>query len=315
MIAFMPPCPLVIALVPDDPIAHQIEDAIKKSTQNTTITSSKPSKSSSKSKSSKSKSKARDKCRSAQQQSAHARRYAVITSLRGIDLNELDTESKNPTPKKTAPVKRTPSKLKIWNRLSKEKKAAAAAAETADEEMAKKLFCLYDVVQEDAPATATTNGQSQAKTADKKGAANPDVILCNSVQMIREKLVIDDKSPETDYVYDLYYIEEGPVDLNAATIGMHTGPDQELIYEHFVEQEQFEMYEDDSDSNEEGNWRNDYPEDEPDKRHPDLFDELIDDYCYGDQSSDDDFGEYSDYKKRPGRNMLNYNDDDLDCYS
>ena len=105
----------------------------------------------------------------------------------------------------------------------------------------------------------------QAKTADKKGAANPDVILCNSVQMIREKLVIDDKSPETDYVYDLYYIEEGPVDLNAATIGMHTGPDQELIYEHFVEQEQFEMYEDDSDSNEEGNWRNDYPEDEPDK--------------------------------------------------
>ena len=51
--------------------------------------------------------------------------------------------------------------MKIWNRLSKEKKAAAAAAETADEEMAKKLFCLYDVVQEDAPATATTNGQSQ----------------------------------------------------------------------------------------------------------------------------------------------------------
>lgn len=49
--------------------------------------------------------------------------------------------------------------------------------------------------------------------------------------------------------------------------------------------------------------------------HPDLFDELIDDYCYGDQSSDDDFGEYSDYKKRPGRNTLNYNDDDLDCYS
>ncbi len=155
----------------------------------------------------------------------------------------------------------------------------------------------------------------QAKTSDKKGAGNPDVILCNSVQMVREKLVIDDKSPETDYVYDLYYIEEGPVDLNAATIGMHNGPDQELIYEHFVEQEQYETYEDDSDSNDEGNWRNDYPEDEPDKRHPDLFDELIDDYCYGDQSSDDDFGEYSEFKKRPGRNMLDYNDDDLDCYS
>lgn len=83
--------------------------------------------------------------------------------------------------------------------------------------------------------------------------------------MVREKLVIDDKSPETDYVYDLYYIEEGPVDLNAATIGMHIGPDQELIYEHLVEQDQYEMYEDDSDSNDEGNWRNDYPEDEPDK--------------------------------------------------
>ena len=49
--------------------------------------------------------------------------------------------------------------------------------------------------------------------------------------MIREKLVIDEKGSDSDYVYDLYYIEEGQVDLNAASVGMH--------------------------SNDENNWRND----------------------------------------------------------
>ncbi|XP_038067975.1 probable RNA polymerase II nuclear localization protein SLC7A6OS [Patiria miniata] len=306
----------------DEPIAQQIEEAIKKGTQHPAITSSKPTKSSTKSskssKSSKSKSKSREKARSIQQKSSQTRRFQVLSSFRGIDLNELDTASQNPAPKKAAPVKRTPSKLKLWNRMRK----SSQTSETPAEDEAKKLFCLYDVTQED--GVATTNGQSQAKckSPDKKSPpANPDVILCNSVQMVREKLVIDDKTKETDYVYDLYYIEEGPVDLNGA-LSMGEA-EQELIMEYFVSQEEEleETYEDDSDSNDEGNWRNDYPEDEPDKRHPDLFDELIDDYCYGEgQSSDEDFGQYSDIKKKTGKRVLNYNayggsDDDLGCYS
>ena len=86
--------------------------------------------------------------------------------------------------------------------------------------------------------------------------------------MVREKLVIDDKDREADYVYDLYYIEEGQLDLSGELSG--GSPEQELLLEHFVsqEEEEDETYEDDSDSNDEANWRNDYPEDEPDKSEP-----------------------------------------------
>ncbi|XP_022084136.1 probable RNA polymerase II nuclear localization protein SLC7A6OS isoform X1 [Acanthaster planci] len=298
----------------DEPIAQQIEEAIKKATQKPAITSSKPTKSITKSKSSKSKS--REKSRSIQQKVSQTRRFQILSSHRGIDLTELDTLSKNPPAKKTAPVKRTPSKLKLWNRMKK----AAPATDTSVEDEAKKLFCLYDVAQDE--GVPTTNGQSQAacKSPDKKSPPNPDVILCNSVQMVREKLVLDDQAKESDYVYDLYYIEDGQLDMNGA-LAMG-GADQELFLEYLVSQEEEEFeetYDDDSDSNDENNWRNEYPEDEPDKRHLDLFDELIDDYCYGDQSSDEDFGQYSDIKKKTGKRALNYNayesDDDLGCYS
>ncbi|XP_022084137.1 probable RNA polymerase II nuclear localization protein SLC7A6OS isoform X2 [Acanthaster planci] len=275
----------------DEPIAQQIEEAIKKATQKPAITSSKPTKSITKSKSSKSKS--REKSRSIQQKVSQTRRFQILSSHRGIDLTELDTLSKNPPAKKTAPVKRTPSKLKLWNRMKK----AAPATDTSVEDEAKKLFCLYDVAQDE--GVPTTNGQSQ---------------------MVREKLVLDDQAKESDYVYDLYYIEDGQLDMNGA-LAMG-GADQELFLEYLVSQEEEEFeetYDDDSDSNDENNWRNEYPEDEPDKRHLDLFDELIDDYCYGDQSSDEDFGQYSDIKKKTGKRALNYNayesDDDLGCYS
>ncbi len=102
-------------------------------------------------------------------------------------------------------------------------------------------------------------------------SSDPDVILCNNVQMIREKLVLDDNTiPESEYVYDLYYIDDEQVDFEmseGATIGMHHADgDNELVYDFFPADTSATMFaEEDDDSNDEGNWRNDYPDEDPDK--------------------------------------------------
>ena len=90
--------------------------------------------------------------------------------------------------------------------------------------------------------------------------------------MIREKLVLDDNKPiDSEYVYDLYYIDDEQVDFEmgeGATIGMNYGGDgdKELMYEFYPSDKSATMYaEEDDDSNDENNWRNDYPDEDPDK--------------------------------------------------
>ena len=87
--------------------------------------------------------------------------------------------------------------------------------------------------------------------------------------MIREKLVLDDNTiPDSEYVYDLYYIDEDQeIDMNeGSTVGMHHGQgDGELVYEFYPSDQTMCDAEEDEDSNDEDNWRNDYPDEDPDK--------------------------------------------------
>ncbi|XP_054566161.1 probable RNA polymerase II nuclear localization protein SLC7A6OS isoform X4 [Eptesicus fuscus] len=70
-------------------------------------------------------------------------------------------------------------------------------------------FQLLDLVHEEGDPEAA------AAAADSYKVADPDVILCNSVELIRERLTISEDGPSVehreeqkdDYVYDIYYLE------------------------------------------------------------------------------------------------------------
>jgi len=89
-------------------------------------------------------------------------------------------------------------------------------------------------------------------------------ILCNSVQMIREKLTLDNSTTkeqadkDDDYVYDVYWCQN---QNNIASWKI-----EDVIYlqpYQYIEEERSSThsnYDDDDDSNDENNWRNDYPD-------------------------------------------------------
>ena len=85
--------------------------------------------------------------------------------------------------------------------------------------------------------------------------------MCNGVPL--EKELISERGSDDQYVYDLYYTNSRGFDFrlleNVLTVeafgqdGMGNGDD-------FVDENR--EY-DDEDSNDEGNWRNDYPDEDP----------------------------------------------------
>ncbi|KAM9861008.1 putative RNA polymerase II nuclear localization protein SLC7A6OS [Aulostomus maculatus] len=108
--------------------------------------------------------------------------------------------------------------------------------------------------------------EDQDKPAGKAASSEPDVILCNNTKMLRERLSISgDPAPEErrehddDYVYDLYY-QETPGWIQDILSVRAYADEGELVPELVVHEE--EVYEDEDDENEEGNWRNDYPDEE-----------------------------------------------------
>uniref|UniRef100_A0A8C8Y423 Solute carrier family 7 member 6 opposite strand n=1 Tax=Panthera leo TaxID=9689 RepID=A0A8C8Y423_PANLE len=71
-------------------------------------------------------------------------------------------------------------------------------------------FQLFDLVHEEGdPETTAAAAAVSSKISD------PDVILCNSIELIRERLAVSEDGPrighqeeqKDDYVYDIYYLE------------------------------------------------------------------------------------------------------------
>ncbi|KAI1889952.1 hypothetical protein AGOR_G00168210 [Albula goreensis] len=117
---------------------------------------------------------------------------------------------------------------------------------------------VFDIVHEEEEEKAPT----QPVTSD------PETILCNSVKMIRERLSLsgdgvgaEHREKEDDYVYDLYYQETVTPGWIQDILSVRPYVDEsELVPEEDPRDE--EVYEDEDDENEEGNWRNDYPDEE-----------------------------------------------------
>lgn len=106
------------------------------------------------------------------------------------------------------------------------------------------------------------------KPVRKALPSDPEVILCNSTKMLRERLHISGEKlgaelqePEDDYVYDLYYQETVTPGWIQDILSVRAyADDGELVPDLVVHEE--EVYDDEDDENEESNWRNDYPDED-----------------------------------------------------
>ncbi|XP_037371868.1 probable RNA polymerase II nuclear localization protein SLC7A6OS [Talpa occidentalis] len=120
-------------------------------------------------------------------------------------------------------------------------------------------FQLFDLVHEERDSEAAS-GISH-KTSD------PDVILCNSVELIRERLTISEEGPKAgqpeekeDYVYDIYYLEMATPGWIENILSVQPySQEWELVND---DQQPEDIYDDEDDENSENNWRNEYPEEE-----------------------------------------------------
>ncbi|XP_071752324.2 putative RNA polymerase II nuclear localization protein SLC7A6OS [Centroberyx gerrardi] len=112
---------------------------------------------------------------------------------------------------------------------------------------------------------------NQDKTPAKTLSSDPEVILCNNMKMLRERLSVtgeglgeEHREQEDDYVYDLYYQETVTPGWIQDILSVRAYADEgELVPDHVVHEE--EVYEDEDDENKERNWRNDYPDEESDE--------------------------------------------------
>ncbi|NXQ45791.1 S7A6O protein, partial [Catharus fuscescens] len=122
-------------------------------------------------------------------------------------------------------------------------------------------FQLFDIVQEEEMV-----GDTSVTTANAQQKNDPDAILCNAVEMIRERLNVSEDGKkehgdkEDEYVYDIYYKETSAPDWIENILSVQPYREE---YEWVNDDPgPEEVYEDEDDENDENNWRNDYPEEE-----------------------------------------------------
>ncbi|XP_068455583.1 probable RNA polymerase II nuclear localization protein SLC7A6OS [Clinocottus analis] len=174
--------------------------------------------------------------RSAKWSTRREERYRILSSHR----SGLSSPAEQPTPRTEAP-------------------------ESAGETGAEQGKCLVlgaiqvvDLLHEDV--------EDKDKSSGKAPSSDPDVILCNSTKMLRERLSIsgeglggEHRDDGNDYVYDLYYQETVTPGWIQDILSIRAYADEgEMVPDLVVHEE--DVYEDEDDENDEGNWRNDYPE-------------------------------------------------------
>lgn len=171
------------------------------------------------------------------------------------------------------------------------------------------------------------NEPSDAVTSTPAVTKN-ERLTCNGVEMIREKCDINSTpakktrdtavnqiefdSKTNEYVYDIYYTKNMDIHLdllypNNFEIKSASLDDRiELLDDNYVDDPE-DHFEDDEDSNDEGNWRNDYPDEDED----DDIDNEEDDDVYKARNVYGKHDNYDDYEDN--YNEYGYgNDDDED---
>ncbi|XP_072403834.1 probable RNA polymerase II nuclear localization protein SLC7A6OS isoform X4 [Chiloscyllium punctatum] len=127
---------------------------------------------------------------------------------------------------------------------------------------------VFDIVQHDERLEKYEEDSEHKLPKDPDLVQDDTEILCNSVKMIREKLVVSDSGPGTEhrenmeeYVYDIYYTDSCITgdEIQGILSVMPCYEENELVVDEMIADE---AYEDEDDENEENNWRNDYPDED-----------------------------------------------------
>ncbi|NXN23900.1 S7A6O protein, partial [Nycticryphes semicollaris] len=121
-------------------------------------------------------------------------------------------------------------------------------------------FQLFDIEQEEEVVedSSVAASKPQLKT-------DPDVILCNAVEMIRERLHVSEDGKKEhhekdEYVYDIYCMETSAPGWIENILSVQPYREEyELVDD---DNGAGEIYEDEDDENDENNWRNDYPDED-----------------------------------------------------
>ncbi|XP_067158735.1 probable RNA polymerase II nuclear localization protein SLC7A6OS isoform X1 [Apteryx mantelli] len=192
--------------------------------------------------------------RSARQASRRESRYRVIASHRPA-AREIETVAPVVDGKTSAGGDRSGSGA----RKDASEKGSSAVDESSD-------YCgkfqLFDIVQEEEALE-----DSSVTAANPQKTGDPDVILCNAVEMVRERLNVSEDGKkverhekEDEYVYDIYYMETSAPGWIQNILSVQPYKEEyELVDDDHIPGE---IYEDEDDENDENNWRNDYPDED-----------------------------------------------------
>ncbi|XP_061197175.1 probable RNA polymerase II nuclear localization protein SLC7A6OS [Saccostrea echinata] len=261
----------------DEVISKHIKDAIRKEKLQREYKSHQPG--------------ALPRSRRHKKESSKANRFKITSSFRALDLAALDKECDDCVEKKISPLKSTDvcDICKKESAKHSESKTSINASENCEKELdlcncrknvtvnsaegvekeqrnlheassvangaqsAEKVYHLYDVEV----------NQSNLPTFESliQEAQNASLVTCNSEQMVHEQVP---QEKEEDYVYDLYYTNSRDFNLQLfeSSLSIHSLYADNLEYGYNGE-EDHEIYEDEDDENEESNWRNDYPDEDP----------------------------------------------------
>ncbi|XP_029464524.1 probable RNA polymerase II nuclear localization protein SLC7A6OS [Rhinatrema bivittatum] len=184
----------------------------------------------------------------------HENRYHLITSRRSSyadgDAAELSTSEVDST-----------GSTKSDSTIKKEALEIEGIGSAEGNLENSEAFQLFDIIHEEADTSLSGSAENSSGKSD-----DPDVVLCNSVRLIRKQLTLAETSQgeqhhekSDDYVYDIYYMETSTQGWIQDIISVKPYAQEcELVDDHKSQ----EIYEDEDDENEENNWRNEYPDED-----------------------------------------------------
>jgi len=222
-----------------------------------------------------------------------ASRYRVTATRRAIDLQLLDKENKNEESERNKlqtdnlnlnDKTLCPQKLLDTNRdvadpvdpfiktpqaisLSSGDKASSSLSKDSKNVVDDKMFCVFDIESEE---DNTVNPAKEVATSITQSG-----ITMNNVPMVVTSPNMKAPLAESEYVYDLYYTHTDVNDIDLQAVLTVKSLCEEFVNEEEMADRDY-ICEDEDDSNDEGNWRNDYPDEDPHFFEND--DELAD--CY-----------------------------------
>ena len=260
--------------------------------------------------------------------------YVMISKKRGLESDDFDSNENNKKESSSTSSDESDNSLKT-DGTSKKLKQSTTINNLSN-------VNIIDVISSEYFKEENKENEKEDLSKQTSGRQNnSEKIACNGVEMIREKIVdpLATSAKSSEYIYDIYYTKSDDIHLdllyaNNFEIKSHNiYKDVELVDD--TNNNGHEEYEngEDEDSNDEGNWRNDYPDedeydiDEENDEEPDFYgggsrrqnhhlhgdDDDYDDYSYGyDEEHDHESNKLSSYMKKSCQINQSYNDEESD---